>query len=163
MSRRISTSKRLPKRDLKYNSYLVSIFINKIIKNGKKELARKIIYKTLQLVQLKYNLNPLIILERAVGYVKPKAIIKLLKKKNKRSQKTTITPVPVAAGNFKSINLGVAWIIKFAQKRPGKNFAIKLQNEIFDTLKKSGSNALRKKEELEKIAISCITSSALTE
>ena len=163
MARRISTSKRLPKRDLKFSNYLVSIFINRILKNGKKELARKIMYKTLQLLQAKYHLNPLIILERAIANVKPKAIIKLLKRKNKRSQKTTVIPVPITTGNFKSINLGVAWVVKFAQKRPGKNLSFKLQNEILDTLKKSGSGAIRKKEELERMAVSCITSKALSE
>ena len=44
MSRRISTQKRFPEKDYKYDNLLVSILVNKILKSGKKRLARRIVY-----------------------------------------------------------------------------------------------------------------------
>ena len=46
MSRRISTKKRFPERDFKYDNLLVSLLVNRILKKGKKRLARRIVYKS---------------------------------------------------------------------------------------------------------------------
>ena len=46
MSRRISTKKRFPEKDARYDNLLVSLLINRILKNGKKRLAKRIIYKS---------------------------------------------------------------------------------------------------------------------
>ena len=45
MSRRISTKKRFPEKDTRYDNLLVSLLINRILKNGKKRLAKRIVYK----------------------------------------------------------------------------------------------------------------------
>lgn len=152
MSRCISTKKRLVKKDLKFNSFLVNIFINRVLKNGKKELARKIVYKTFQLIKLKTHSNSLKIFETATRNVSPKFFVKILHIKFKKRPFKITNQIPILLSKFRSINLGISWIVKCAQKRSGKNIIAKLVNEILDASKRSGSGAIKKKDEIHKLA-----------
>ena len=58
MSRRISTQKRFPEKDTKYDNLLVSLLINRILKSGKKRLAKRIVYKAFELIEFRTNENP---------------------------------------------------------------------------------------------------------
>lgn len=150
MSRRIIIGKKLPQPDLNYNNLLLSILINRILKDGKKELARKIVYKAYELIRTRtsyYNILKLI--ERAIKHSSPKVCLKIWKFKKRTN--VTIRKIPIFLSRFKSINLGIKLIVIYAKKRPGKNIAIKLANEIMDASQFSG-NAVRKKEELHKAA-----------
>ena len=51
MSRRISTKKRFPEKDSKYESLLVSLLVNRLLKKGKKRLAKRIVYKAFELIE----------------------------------------------------------------------------------------------------------------
>ena len=53
MSRRISTKKRFPKKDSKYDNLLVSLLVNRILKSGKKSLAKRIVYKAFELIEFR--------------------------------------------------------------------------------------------------------------
>ena len=66
MSRRISTKKRFPEKDARYDNLLVSLLINRILKNGKKRLAKRIIYKSFELIEFRTNENPILILESLI-------------------------------------------------------------------------------------------------
>ena len=66
MSRRISTKKRFPERDSKYDNLLVSLLVNRILKNGKKRLAKRIVYKAFEFMEFRTNQNPILILEKAI-------------------------------------------------------------------------------------------------
>ncbi len=149
MSRRIIIGKKLPQPDLSYNNLLLSILINRILKDGKKELARKIIYKTYELIRSRTSYNTLKIIERAIKHSSPKVCLKIWKFKKRTN--ITIRKIPIFLSRFKSINLGIKLLVTYAKKRPGKNIAIKLANEIMDASQFSG-NAVRKKEELHKAA-----------
>ena len=63
MSRRIST-KNVFQKDARYDNLLVSLLINRILKNGKKRLAKRIIYKSFELIEFRTNENPILILEK---------------------------------------------------------------------------------------------------
>ena len=65
MSRRISTKKRFPEKDFKYDNLLVSLLVNRILQKGKKRLARRIVYKAFELIEFRTNQNPILILEKA--------------------------------------------------------------------------------------------------
>ena len=60
MSRRISTKKRFPERDSKYDNLLVSLLVNRILKNGKKRLAKRIVYKAFEFMEFRTNQNPIL-------------------------------------------------------------------------------------------------------
>ncbi len=149
MSRRISIKKRLPKKDLTFKNLLLNVLINRILKCGKKELARKIVYKAFHLIKTRISFNTFKLIERAVRNSSPKVFLKILeiKKRNKRSTKR----LPAFLTRFKSVSFGISLIVKYARKRPGKNIAIKLANELIDASKSLGG-AVRKKEEIHKLA-----------
>ena len=59
MSRRNISKKRFPETDSVYNSYLVSLLITRILKSGKKTIAKKIVYDAFEIIQKKTNDDPL--------------------------------------------------------------------------------------------------------
>jgi small subunit ribosomal protein S7 len=145
MSRRISTKKRFPERDSKYDNLLVSLLVNRILKQGKKRLAKRIVYKAFQLIQFRTNQNPLFILEKAIRNISPRVQLKA-----KRVGGATYQ-VPTLLNKFRSTNIAVRWIVEFSRKRSGKGMALKLANELLEGAKGLG-NAIKKKEETHKMA-----------
>lgn len=148
MSRRIFTGKKLPKKDLNFKNLLLNLLINRVLKCGKKELARKLVYKAFHLIKTRIKFNTFKLIERAIRNASPKVYLKILeiKKRNKRSTKK----LPVFLNRFKSVRSGIALIVKYARKRPGKNIAIKVANELIDASKYLGGS-VRKKEEMHKM------------
>lgn len=145
MSRRISTKKRFPKRDPKYNNFLVSLLVNRILKQGKKRLAKRIVYKAFEFIEFRTNQNPLLILEKAIRNISPRVQLKA-----KRVGGATYQ-VPTLLNKFRSTNIAVRWIIEFSRKRSGKGMSLKLANELLEAAKGVG-NSIRKKEETHKMA-----------
>ena len=145
MSRRISTKKRFPRKDLKYNSLLVSLLINRILKSGKKFLAKRILYRAFDLVEYRTSQNPILVFEKAIRNISPRVLLKA-----KRVGGATYQ-VPTALTRYRSTNIAIKWLVDFSRKRPGKSMSLKLANEIVDASKGNG-NAIRKKEESHKMA-----------
>ena len=145
MSRRISTKKRFPISDSKYNNLLVSLLVNRILKQGKKRLAKRIVYKAFELIEFRGNPNPILILEKAIRNVSPRVQLKA-----KRVAGATYQ-VPTLLNKFRSTNMAVRWIVEFSRKRSGKGMALKLATELLEGAKGLG-NAIKKKEEIHKMA-----------
>lgn len=145
MSRRISTQKRFPLKDFQYDSLLVSLLINRLLKKGKKRLARRIIKESFELIQLRTTQNPILIFEKAVRNISPRVQLKA-----KRIGGATYQ-VPSLLTKFRSTNLAIRWIVEFSRKRAGKGISLKLANELIEGAKGTGS-AIRKKEETHKMA-----------
>ena len=66
MSRRNISKKRFPKADATYNSCLVSLLIARILKSGKKNLAKKIVYEAFSIIQKKTDKDPLEVFEKEI-------------------------------------------------------------------------------------------------
>jgi len=145
MSRRISTKKRFPEKDSKYENLLVSLLINRILKSGKKRLAKRIVYKAFELIEFKTNQNPILILEKAIRNISPRVQLKA-----KRVGGATYQ-VPILLNKYRSTNIAVRWVVEFSRKRSGKGMSSKLANELLEAAKGSG-NSIRKKEETHKMA-----------
>ena len=145
MSRRNTAKKRVILTDPLYNSRLVSMLTVRILKHGKKSLAQRIIYKSLELIKEKISSDPLEILEKAVRNATP-----LVEVKARRVGGSTYQ-VPMEIRAYRGTNLALRWITLFAKKRAGKNMANKLANEILDAFNENGS-AVRKKEETHRMA-----------
>jgi small subunit ribosomal protein S7 len=145
MSRRISTQKRFPEKDFKYDNLLVSLLINRILKSGKKRLARRIVYKAFALIELRTNQNPILILEKAIRNISPRVQLKA-----KRVGGATYQ-VPTLLNKYRATNIAVRWIVEFSKKRTGKGMYLKLANELLEAAKGLG-NAIKKKEETHKMA-----------
>nr|YP_009313364.1 Ribosomal protein S7 [Dichotomaria marginata]SCW21618.1 Ribosomal protein S7 [Dichotomaria marginata] len=145
MSRRNTSKKRNIKPDPLYNSKLISMLTARVLKNGKKSIAQKIIYNSLAIIQERSESEPLHILEKAIRNATP-----LVEVKARRVGGSTYQ-VPIEVRAYRGTNLALRWITKFAKERSGKNMSTKLANEIIDAANENG-NSIRKREETHRMA-----------
>lgn len=145
MARRISTQKRFPEKDFKYDNLLVSLLVNRILRHGKKRLARRLVYKAFELIQMRTSQNPILILEKALRNISPRVQVKA-----KRVGGATYQ-VPVLLNKYRATHMAIRWIVEFSRKRSGKGMALKLANELLEAAKGLG-NSVKKKEETHKMA-----------
>lgn len=145
MSRRTTAKKRLAVPDPVYNSRLVSMLTVRILQQGKKHLAQKIIYQALEIIKERTGEDALNILETAVRKVTP-----LVEVKARRIGGSTYQ-VPMEVRAFRGTNLALRWITKYSKERSGKTMAMKLANELMDAVNENG-NSIRKREEVHKMA-----------
>ena len=140
MSRRSITKKRYPKRDAKYDSTLVSLFIARILRNGKKTLANSI-----DAIETQTNTNPIQVFETSI-----KNVIPLVEVKARRIGGSTYQ-VPLEVNQYRGTNLALKWIITAAKARAGRTIAENLANEIMDASNGVG-NAMKKRQETHRMA-----------
>jgi len=145
MSRRNISKKRFPQPDDIYSSYLVSLLINRILKSGKKTIAKKIVYDAFDIIKKKTNEDSLTIFEKAIRNASP-----IVEVKARRVGGSTYQ-VPIEVSGFRATNLALRWIIRYSDQRVGRSMAIKLANEIIDTANDIG-NTIKKKEETHRMA-----------
>jgi small subunit ribosomal protein S7 len=145
MPRRGIVKKKKLKPDHFYSSTLISQFVNAVMLCGKKSLAEKIIYGSMERIKQNTKNDPLKTYEKAVGNVRP-----VLETKSRRVGGATYqVPIEVAAN--RSTSLAVRWIIKYAKGRPGKSMVDKLAAEITDAASNRGGS-IKKKEDTHKMA-----------
>ena len=145
MSRRNISKKRFPQPDSIYNSYLVNLLISRILKSGKKTIAKKIVYEAFEIIKKKTNEDPLVIFEKAIRNASPVVEVKARRVGGSTYQ------VPIEVSSFRATNLALRWIIQYSRQRVGRTMSIKLASEIIDTANDIG-NTIKKKEETHKMA-----------
>ena len=145
MSRRTTTKKRLAVPDPVYNSRLVSMLTVRILKEGKKHLAQRIIYQAFDIIKEKTGEEPLTVLESAIRKVTP-----LVEVKARRVGGSTYQ-VPMEVRPKRAQTLAMKWIVDSALKRNEKTMRERVANEIFDAFNNKG-NAVKKREETHKMA-----------
>lgn len=145
MPRRGTVKKRKPQPDHFYNSTLISIFVNTILKKGKKNTAQKIVYTAMERVKQQAKEDPLKMFEKAVENVRP-----VLETKSRRVGGATYQ-VPIEVPLNRSTSLAVRWLLKYARDRAGKSMEEKLSAEIMDAMNNRGG-AVKKKEDIHKMA-----------
>jgi len=106
--------------DPKYDSKLVTKFLNCVMRDGKKSTAESILYGAFDIMQDKTKESPLKLFEKAVDNVRP-----LIEVKSRRVGGSTYQ-VPTEIRPSRRTALGIRWIIGFARKRPEKGMAKKL-------------------------------------
>jgi small subunit ribosomal protein S7 len=124
---------------------LVSHFINRIMMGGKKSVAQRIMYETLDRMGERMGKPPLEVLEQAVGNVRPS-----LEVKPRRVGGSTYQ-IPVEVPRSRQASLAMRWLLDAARSRPGHSMAEKLAAELMDAANESGA-AYRKKEEMHRMA-----------
>ncbi|MGX7585847.1 small ribosomal subunit protein uS7 [Candidatus Vidania fulgoroideorum] len=141
MSRRKEIiKKRLLKPDLIYSSFLVSKLINMIMKSGKKDTSRSIVYKIMLIIKRRYLINPVIFLEECIERAKLE-----IELKNKKVGGSTYK-IPVKITRERSVYLAIKNIISFSRKRKGIPFYLSLFRELVDTYNGCSLTILRKYE-----------------
>ena len=145
MSRRNKPAKRIPLADPVYKSIDVSRFINRLMRRGKKSIAEKIFYSTMDKIQEKTKQEPIEVFEKAIKNVTP-----LLEVKARRIGGSTYQ-VPLEVKPDRGMAKGTTWLIDYAKNRSGKSMVEKLTAEILDAANNVGAT-VKKKEDTHKMA-----------
>lgn len=128
-----------------YGSKLVQMVVNRLMKQGKKPLAYRICYRSMELIERETKQDPRLLLEEAIRNVTPLMQVKA----KRRGGSTYQVPVPVEMEQGTA--LAIRWILAACRNRSGKKMAFKLRDELLDASKKMGS-AMRKREEVNRMA-----------
>jgi small subunit ribosomal protein S7 len=131
--------------DPNYNSELVARFINKLMRDGKKSTAQRILYGAFDIIEEKTKQQPMKMFEQAVDNIKP-----MIEVKSRRVGGSTYQ-VPTEIRPQRRTALGIRWIIEFARKRPENGMSRKLAGELMDAANNRGG-AAKKKEDTHKMA-----------
>ena len=145
MSRKRKAPVRKVYPDPKFQSEVISKFINSIMYDGKRTTAEKILYDALEKIKSKNNEDPLKIFNSAISNVKPN-----LECRSRRVGGATYQ-VPVEVKSKRSQALALRWLIDASRKRKDKNMSDKIFNEIYDAYQNRGT-AIKKKEDVHKMA-----------
>ncbi len=144
MSRKRKAPKRKSYPDPKYQSEVISKFINSIMYDGKRSTAEKILYSALDKLKAK-NQDPLKVFNSAIGNVRPN-----LEVRSRRVGGATYQ-VPVEVKSNRSQALALRWLLDASRKRKNKTMAEKLFYELMDASQNKGS-AVKKREDTHKMA-----------
>jgi small subunit ribosomal protein S7 len=134
--------------DAIYHSVEVTKLINRIMKQGKKSVAAKLVYQAFDQIKEKLNQNPLDIFEVALKNITPQIEVRSRRVGGAAYQ----VPMPVRSG--RGFSLAVRWLVAEANKRPNKEFhtfSAKLAAEIMDAINNQGG-AIQKKITAHKMA-----------
>jgi small subunit ribosomal protein S7 len=145
MPRRAEVTVREPESDPVYGSRLVSQVINKVMLDGKKSTAERIVYSALDRVGERTGRPPVEALEQAVKTVTP-----VLEVRSRRVGGANYQ-VPVEVPQRRARTLAVRWLVSYARERREKHMDEKLANEILDALNQQGG-AYKRKDDLYRMA-----------
>jgi small subunit ribosomal protein S7 len=143
--RRGRTPSRTWTLDPVYNSVLVTRLINKVMYDGKKSVATRLVYDAMDIIGEKTGKEPLEVLDQAVKNAMP-----VLEVRARRVGGATYQ-VPVEVRPARRMSLAIRWIVDFARARSERRFENRLAGEILDAANNTG-NTIRRKEEMHRMA-----------
>lgn len=145
MPRRAAAVRREIIPDALYNNRLVTQLINKVLLDGKKSVAERIVYGAFDLIKHKTEADPLNVFKKAMDNVRP-----TLEVKPKRVGGSTYQ-VPMEVNSRRATTLAIRWIVNFSRARKEKSMAERLACEILDASNGMGAS-VKKREDLFKMA-----------
>lgn len=145
MRRPYKSRKRQLQPDNKYQSVLITKFINYTMKNGKKGLAQKIVYEALDNAAKELKKDPVLLFETALENVSP-----ILEIRSKRIGGATYQ-VPMEVRPERKVSLAFRWILTSARSIKGMPITKALKNELANAYNKTGQ-AMKKREDMHKAA-----------
>ncbi|RMG90480.1 MAG: 30S ribosomal protein S7 [Candidatus Dadabacteria bacterium] len=128
-----------------YGDELLGKLINKVMRDGKKSVAEKIVYGALEVVESKTNQNGLEVFHAALQNVKP-----IVEVKSRRVGGATYQ-VPVEVNPRRQVSLGIRWLVGYARARGERTMRDRLANEILDAYQNRGG-AVKKREDTHRMA-----------
>jgi small subunit ribosomal protein S7 len=143
--RKKRAARRAASPDPKFNDPLVSLFINSVMKSGKKHLARSIVYGAFDIIETRTKGAGVDVFKKALSNARP-----LLEVKARRVGGATYQ-VPTEVRSDRSTALAIRWLIGYAAERKDKSMAQKLAAEFIAAANGEG-NAIKKKEDTHKMA-----------
>ena len=134
-----------PPPDFKFNSVLISRFVNRLNFQGKKSIAEKIVYDSLTIIADKTKEDALMVFTKAIENVRPILEVKARRVGGANYQ------VPIEVRPARSSTLAMRWILNAARDRKGRPIAEQLAEEILLAYKKEGA-AFKKREDTHRMA-----------
>ncbi|MBM3660164.1 MAG: 30S ribosomal protein S7 [Actinobacteria bacterium] len=138
-----------PRRDLVpdpvYRSVVVTQLVNKVLQEGKRSVAERIVYDALADIEKKTGGDPIPALKRAVENVRP-----ALEVRSRRVGGATYQ-VPVEVRPRRATTLAIRWIVGYSRQRREKTMAQRLAAELLDASNGVGA-AIKRKDDLQKMA-----------
>jgi small subunit ribosomal protein S7 len=140
----------IPKRELPpdplYGSPLVTKFVNTIMHDGKRSVAERILYRSLDIIRERTGDDPLKVFKKAVENVKPSLEVKSRRVGGSNYQ------VPIEVNPTRRLSLSIRWLVGYARQRgDGKTMEEKLANEFLDASNMRGG-AVKKREDTHRMA-----------
>lgn len=145
MGRRHRASPREIQADPRYNTEVVTKFVNDLMWDGKKTTALRIFYDAMDIIERKTKEDGFVLFERAFNNVKP-----VLEVRPRRVGGSTYQ-VPVEVRPKRRLSLAIKWIVRAARARSEYRMADRLASELIDASQNQGA-AYKKKEETHKMA-----------
>jgi small subunit ribosomal protein S7 len=145
MPRRKKVVRRSNEPDAKYKSRNVARFISKMMVDGKRSLAERILYSAFKMIELKLKRLPLDIFDQAIKNATPTIEVK------PRRVGGSTYQVPIDVRRDRGNALAMRWLIRAARSRTGKSMVEKLAAELMDAAMGQGAT-IRKREETHKMA-----------
>ena len=138
-----------PKRPLDvdpvYGSQLVTQLVSKVLKDGKKQVAQRIVYTALEGCREKTGTDPVVTLKRAMDNVKP-----TLEVRSRRVGGATYQ-VPIEVKPPRATTLALRWLVSFSRARREKTMVERLMNELLDASNGLGAS-VKRREDTHKMA-----------
>ncbi len=145
MPRRYRPQKREVVPDARYGNVKLSMFINRMMRGGKKSTARGLIYDAMDIIEARTKKDPVEVYEQALRNVTPAVEVK------PRRVGGSTYQVPVEVPADRATSLAMRWILENARKRGGRNMAEKLAGELIDAANGQG-NAIKKRDDTHRMA-----------
>ena len=146
MSRRHRAVKRIATPDIRYSSPLVAHLVNVVMKEGKKNLAQRIVYGAFEKVSEKLEKgDPVDLLLGALENARPRLEVKSRRVGGANYQ------VPVEVPQRRGRTLALRWLVSYSRDRREKHMDDKLAGEILDALEQQG-NAFKRKDDMYRMA-----------
>lgn len=143
--RRKTADKRDVQPDPVFGDKLVTRFVNNLMRDGKKNVARKILYQAFEIIEEKTGQEGMEVFKSAMSNVSP-----VVEVRSRRVGGSTYQ-VPVEVRPDRSTALGMRWIINASSSRNDKSMARRLSRELMDASNNEGG-AVRKKDEVHRMA-----------
>jgi small subunit ribosomal protein S7 len=145
MARRYSPERREVEPDLRYGSTNLSMFINRLMKDGKKSTARGVMYDSLDLIQERTERPGLEIFDEALSNVMPQVEVR------PRRVGGTTYQVPIPVDNHRATTLAMRWLLGASRSRSGNSMAEKLAAELMDAANNQGA-AIKRRDDTHRMA-----------
>ena len=145
MSRRHAAEKRQVLPDPKYGDLVITRLMNRIMLDGKKSVAERIVYGAFESIEKKAGSDPLVVFHEALKNIKPQIEVR-----SRRVGGATYQ-VPVEVRPARRSALAMRWLVDYSRKRGEKSMALRLAGEILDAAEGKGA-AVKKREDVHRMA-----------
>lgn len=145
MPRRDRPEKRQVVPDLKYGNIRVSMFVNRLMHDGKKSTAQRVLYDSFELIEERAKKPAIEVFEQAIQNVTPQIEVK------PRRVGGSTYQVPTPVDSRRQLSLAMRWLLTAARSRGGRSMSEKLANELMDAATNQGA-AVKRRDDTHRMA-----------